>query len=238
MSRGVFVVIEGTDGSGSSTQCELLRRDLRRTGRSVLLTKEPTRGPAGAIVQLALDRRLHGPNRHFYSSSGEREPAASELDFHTMALLYAADRMDHVEGVIKPALDQGWVVISDRYVLSTMAYQGLHLDVDWLLEINRYALLPDLTLFLDVPPSHTQLRMKAERLTVEANDAKPKQERIRDSYRWFIRTFGSRLGRIETIDASATVSSVRAQIKALVDPLFSSDPQIVREPSLFPEGLV
>lgn len=216
MMRGALIAIEGTDGSGSSTQCDLLVRWLKKMGRDVVLTKEPTRGPAGAMLQLALDRRLHGPNTRFFSSSGDREPAASELDFYTMALLYAADRMDHVCGLIAPKLAEGAVVVTDRYLLSTMAYQGLTVDLSWLMQINRFAPRPDITVFLDVPTSHTQARMRAARTTVEANDEPSKQERILSSYRRFISDNKEEIGPIRVVPSSGKKEDVHKRVVRVV----------------------
>jgi dTMP kinase len=141
--------------------------------------------------------------------------------------------MDHIAGVIGPATQQGTTVISDRYVLSSMAYQGLHLSFDWLLEINRYAMKPDLTVFLDVPPAHTQARLRSSRLTKEANDEPTQQDRVHESYRRFIREHSGSIGRIETIDASKPIQAVRRQIRSLVDSLMERGPASTVGFSLF-----
>ncbi|GAF95201.1 unnamed protein product, partial [marine sediment metagenome] len=140
-----FIVIEGVDGSGVSTQAELLERKLRSTGREVYLTKEPTDGPAGAMIRLALAGRLV-----------KRKDALDLRSFeaHTLALLFAADRMDHLYNDIIPKLDIGVIMISDRYYLSSYAYQGIDINnIEWLQAINSQCLRPDLTVFLDIDPA-------------------------------------------------------------------------------------
>jgi dTMP kinase len=140
-ARGVFVALEGGEGAGKSTQARLLEQSLRAAGYDVLLTHEP--GDSG------LGRRL----RDILLS-----PATGELDHRAEALLYAADKAEHVEKVVKPALARGAVVITDRYVDSTLAYQGggrdlLPRDVE---RVARWAtgdLRPHLTVLLDLAPS-------------------------------------------------------------------------------------
>jgi dTMP kinase len=151
-----FIVIEGTDGSGVSTQAERLEARLRDGGREVYLTKEPTDGPAGAMIRLALAKRLvHSTDIEGFES----------IEPHTLGLLFAADRMDHLYTDIVPKLKMGLTVISDRYYLSSYAFQGLDMDVDWLEKINAYCLRPDLTIFLNVDSAICYKRMQRRRGT-------------------------------------------------------------------------
>lgn len=136
---GRFVVLEGLDGAGTTTQAARLAAALRRAGRRVVLTREPSGGPIGRLLRRALRGQL-------------RMRAHSELSEAALALLFAADRVDHLASTIQPALAGGWVVVSDRYVLSSLAYQGRVLDLAWVEAINAQAPAPDLTLFLDVEP--------------------------------------------------------------------------------------
>ena len=112
---GVFVVVEGIDGSGSTTHTKLLGKALRQRGLKVVETCEPSAGPIGALIRQVLQRRLFVAD-----ASGPREFAWS-----TMALLFAADRMDHLDSTVVPALREGAVVLSDRYDLSSLAYQSV-----------------------------------------------------------------------------------------------------------------
>jgi dTMP kinase len=138
---GLFVCFEGGEGGGKSTQAELLRSSLEAAGHVVVLTREPGDTPVGAEMRrIVLD------------------PETGELADRTEALLYAVDKAEHVHAVVGPALERGEVVITDRYVDSTLAYQGAgrSLDTDELEWVARWAtddLRPHLTVLLDVEPS-------------------------------------------------------------------------------------
>lgn len=138
---GVFIVFEGGDGVGKSTQAKLLAQWLTDKGHEVVLTFEPGDTKAGAVMrQIVLD------------------PATGDLSPRAETLLYAADKAHHVHELILPALERGAVVICDRYVDSMLAYQGAgrELDADRIESIARWAtadLLPDLTVLLDLDPS-------------------------------------------------------------------------------------
>lgn len=141
-ARGKFVVLEGIDGSGTTTQTARLGAYLRGKGRTVRATREPSDGPVGTLVRQVLAGRVVVP--------GGRAPG-----WATMALLFAADRMDHVESEIEPVVAAGGVVISDRYDASSLAYQsvssGREATVEWIRTINGHAMRPDVTIVLDVP---------------------------------------------------------------------------------------
>jgi dTMP kinase len=161
-SRGAFICIEGLDGSGKTTQAKILVKNLRRKGFDAVYTTEPSVGKVGKLIRsFVLDRK-------------ERVPAALE------ALLFAADRVDHVESVIKPLLKQGRVVVCDRYVYSTLAYQGAAgLDLKWIELVNRFALKPDLALLVDVPSDVVVQRLKRKKTVMET---KRNQEKVREVY--------------------------------------------------------
>lgn len=149
-SKGVFIVFEGLDGAGTTTQARALVDWLSRHGRRATYTCEPSDGPIGALIRNALRGRV-------VSNPGDGSSAI--LDPRIIALLFAADRLDHVADQIKPALDQGFVVVSDRYVDSSLAYQSLNLPFDWVADLNRYARRPDLVIFLDVPAQTAMARL-------------------------------------------------------------------------------
>jgi dTMP kinase len=138
---GLFVCFEGGEGGGKSTQAGLLRASLEAAGHVVVLTREPGDTPVGAEMRrIVLD------------------PETGELADRTEALLYAVDKAEHVHAVVGPALERGEVVITDRYVDSTLAYQGAgrSLDAAELEWVARWAtddLRPHLTVLLDVEPS-------------------------------------------------------------------------------------
>jgi dTMP kinase len=171
--KAPFIVIEGTDGSGVSTQSELLEKKLKSERREVYLTKEPTNGPAGAMIRLILTGRLTCNN-------GIKD--STPLDPYTLALLFASDRMDHLYTDIVSKLDIGVIVISDRYYLSSFAYQGLSVDFEWLKAINSQCRKPDLTVFLDVPSELSWKRMQRNRWRVELFEEQRKLESVHQNY--------------------------------------------------------
>lgn len=131
----MFLVLEGIDGAGTTTQGHRLCERLRAHGEKPLFTCEPSAGPIGKRI------------RRFLKAGAAGRP----LDPSALALMFAADRMHHVQSVVAPALARGRVVVCDRYVLSSLAYQGAFLDPAWVADINGRAPRPDLTLFVDVP---------------------------------------------------------------------------------------
>jgi len=138
---GLFIAFEGGEGGGKSTQARLLTEALLAGGREVVRTREPGGTPAAEAIRAVL-----------------LDPANEGLDARAEALLFAAARGEHVARVIRPALDRGAVVITDRYVDSSLAYQGVarELGVERVLELSMWAtggLLPDLTFVLDIDPA-------------------------------------------------------------------------------------
>jgi len=167
---GLFVAFEGGEGSGKSTQVGLLAATLRAAGREVITTHEPGATPVGVQIR---DLLLH-----------HAQPLAARAE----ALLFAADRAHHVETVIRPALTSGAVVITDRYVDSSLAYQGLGrgLPLEEVGHLSTWAtggLLPHLTVLLDVPASiglaRAGGRSAADKLERESLDF---HERVRAAY--------------------------------------------------------
>ncbi len=138
MTRGRFIVLEGLDGAGTTTQAQAIARLFRAEGREVVVTAEPSAGPIGTLIRQTLTGRLGLP--------GQGGPLTPK----TLALLFAADRVDHLASEIEPALARGALVLSDRYLLSSLAYQGAQVGMAWVAELNRAARRPDLTLFVTV----------------------------------------------------------------------------------------
>lgn len=171
MSRGCFIAMEGIDGSGKSEQFQRLTKRLKRRGYRLVATREPTKVyPVGRLIERVLR---------------EEEQVSEEA----LALLFAADRADHTERRIKPALEEGAVVVSDRYVHSSLAYQSRgmakELDLDWIREINRHALEPDAVVFLDVSPEVGQARLSNGQVRIKDHsyfESISQQERIRKVY--------------------------------------------------------
>jgi len=187
--RGVFICIEGIDASGKTTQAHQLVKNLRLRGLDALFTSEPSSGEIGKII------RKHVLNRK------KRMSAAVE------ALLFAADRLEHLEKEIKPALKKGKIVICDRYVYSTMAYQGAaDLDLKWIEKINQFALIPDMALFIDVSPEIGIERMlsKSKKSVMETLK---NQRRVCEVYLKMVNE-----GLLMRIDGNNSVEVVAAEI--------------------------
>jgi dTMP kinase len=199
--KGVFVSFEGLDGSGKSTQMELLAGALRERGYVVLVTREPGGTPLGeAIRDVLLDPRYHGMS------------ARSE------ALLYAAARAHLVETLIRPALADGQVVICDRYLDSSLAYQGYGrgLGVDDIITLNVWAtecLFPDLTIFLDLDDAIRGGRLDAVPDRLEAED-EAFHQRVGQGFRELL---GQHPHRIRRVDAGGTEAEVQQRVQSVVE---------------------
>ncbi len=197
---GLFVCFEGGEGAGKSTQSRLLRQRLETAGRTVLLTREPGGTPVGAEVRrIVLD------------------PATGALADRTEALLYAADKAEHVESVVLPALARDEVVVTDRYVDSTLAYQGAgrSLDPAELEEVARWAtgdLRPHLTVLLDLEPSRGLVRF-AERDRIEGESLEF-HERVRAA---FVALAEADPEHYLVLDARAEVAAIADQVWARVE---------------------
>lgn len=165
--HGVFIAVEGIDGSGKSTQIALLKEFLEEKGAPVLLTREPTDGAVGTFIRRCLTGQI---------SLGEKAVAA----------LFVADRLEHVfgEGGLLATLQAGTSVITDRYYLSSYAYHGAFIPMDWVMEANRLAsdaLRPDLTIFLDVEPELAIERIE-KRGETERYEKLESLKRVREKY--------------------------------------------------------
>lgn len=229
---GLFIVLEGIDGSGSTTQGDRLTNWLRRQGHRAYFTHEPSSGPAGMLIRLALSRRLLGPNSESHDHSDGSTLHQAPFDPHSLALLYAADRMDHLGTELLPNLDRGRIVVCDRYVMSTLAYQGLTVDEEWLVDINRFAPRPDLTIYLDVPVEHARDRMHRTRWTKELYEDKDKLRLIRDRYQSLLRSRTDLLGPCLTVDASLSKMKVANIIRDAVSQLIQTQPSNHPTPEL------
>jgi len=138
--KGVFIVLEGIDGSGTTTIGKMLEAELKDKGVKCYYTFEPTMGPIGSLIKNILSKRV-------VMNSRER---VQYVDQRAVALLFAADRIDHLENEVLPLVKKGFVVISDRYKFSSYAYQSMFAPEEWVNRINEFAVDPDLLIFLDV----------------------------------------------------------------------------------------
>lgn len=214
MIEGHFIVLEGIDGSGTTTNVRLLAEALRVRGLPAHATREPSDGPVGALIRLALAGRLVVPGTH-----GGHAPS-----WATMAMLFAADRLDHLETEIVPNLRDGVTVISDRYDASSVAYQsmtsGLELDasvIDWIRTLNRRARRPDLTVVLDVTVANAAKRRRERQGQVEIYDDDELQASLARFYAEIDGHFPD--DRIVHVDANRPLSEVGESVVRAVDDL-------------------
>lgn len=215
---GVFIAFEGGEGAGKSTQSRRLEAWLRERGYEVVHTHEPGDTPVGAkLRQIVLD------------------PATGELSHRTEALLYAADKAEHVDTLIKPALRRGAVVITDRYVDSTLAYQGAGRDLrpDEIEHLARWStadLRPHLTVLLDVAPELGGTRFdNPDRLEAEPVAF---HQRVRAG---FLELAERQPDHYAIVDASRPVDDIAAEIQTRVEPLLSRARPVYPWPATTPE---
>ncbi len=213
-ARGVFITFEGGDGSGKSTQIQSVRDGFESRGREVIVTREPGGTELGSEI-----RRLvqNGPE---------------DVDARTEALLYAADRAYHVATVIAPALERGAVVLGDRYIDSSLAYQGAarSLGVDEIASLSAWAthgLYPSLTFLLDLPPEVGARRRTdaPDRMERESMDF---HERVRHEY---LRLADAEPERFVVIDAVGTVDEVFSEIRGVLVERFEGGVATIDEAS-------
>lgn len=176
-ARGAFIVIEGIDGSGSTTQAKRLVARLERALVPAVFTCEPSTGNVGALIRGALEHRLQ-------DDTGE--PVV--LDWVTLALLFAADRADHVHRSVNPALLAGRSVVSDRYDLSSLAYQSVTSGtaagvLPWIRALNSRVIRPDLTIIVDVTAATAARRRQQRGADAELFEVPEVQERLAAVYR-------------------------------------------------------
>ena len=207
--RGYFLAFEGGDGAGKSTQVRLLIEWLRQESLDVVVTHEPGDSLVGKhIRELVLD------------------PANAGLSARAEALLYAADRAEHVQSVIRPTLARGAIVVTDRYVDSSIAYQGAgrSIGVDAVRELNSFAtegLLPDLTVLLDVPVGVARQRYDiADRLEREPREF---HERVHQA---FLDLAAAEPRRYLVIDGTGPPEDIASQIRDVVRALMGTRTEV------------
>lgn len=195
------MALEGLDGSGQTTQAKLLTYWLEtRAGLPARYTKEPSGGPIGEVLKQAL------------APCSPESPNVRPVSPPTMALLFAADRLDHLQHEILPLLRQGTFVVTDRYILSSLAYQSLELESRWVELINRYASPPALTLFLDVPSRICWERVRNRHPRPELFESAAILRRVERRYRQAIVKLKRRGQRIEIIDGTSSIREVHRQV--------------------------
>ena len=196
-NKGYFIVFEGIDGGGKTTQIKLLANYFKQRGYEIELHMEPTMTPIGALLWK-------------YMKSEDRS-----FDPKTEALLFAADRIEHGK-TIQKALDENKVVISDRYIHSSLAYQGAAgVDLEWMLSLNMHALKPNLIFLLDIDPVKGLERASGRRKTVfEENEY---LKRVRAEYMRY-----SDKGELVVIDAEQPIEQVHKDVLDQIEILLNT----------------
>jgi dTMP kinase len=189
--QGKFIVIEGPDGAGTTTQANALARFFEARGQSAFVTQQPSPLPVGRLIRERLQARSEDPEL---------------AEWRSLALLFAADRLDHVAQEIEPRLAEGEHVICDRYQLSSLVYQGLHAPDTWVYDLNRFARRPDCTLLLRVPLQECWRRQQERGEDREVYDDQQLQEEVHRRYE----QLGSR-GGSAIVDGSGEVEAVTAR---------------------------
>ena len=195
LSKGKLIVFEGIDGAGTTTQIRLAAQFLRQHGFVVHETAEPSTGFIGVTIREILT-------------------GAKKTTSEALALLFAADRLDHVEKEISPHLQEGAIVLSDRYLLSSLAYQSIDNPLEWVATLNAKALRPDLNIYFKISPEKAVARVKARGGPEEIFDAQTKQEKIALAYE----SVASRedIGPVTNIDAEKNVDEVSVEIISIL----------------------
>lgn len=189
--KGYFICIEGLDRSGKTTQACQLVEALNHLGFRAYCTTEPSRGEFGRLIRTYVLRRE------------KRVPAVVE------ALLFALDRFDHAEREIRPMLQKGAIVVSDRYVYSSLAYQGsAGLDLGWIMEINKFSPVPDLAIYIDVPLVVLDERIRKDRSVMEQLET---QRKVEDIYLKIVHE-----GKLIPVDGNRSIEEVSKTILNLV----------------------
>jgi len=184
--RIMFIAFEGLDGSGSSTQARLLSERLEKNGKPNLLTKEPTsESPIGKMIRDIL--------QHKWQTSPE-----------ALQLLFSADRAEHLKYTIEPALTNDRVVITDRYLYSTLAYGGMEVDMDWLKGLNQSFRLPDITFLFKLAPEECIKRIVGRGSDFELFEKKDKLTKIWENYEKISKEFPN----IIVIDAMQSIEEI------------------------------
>jgi len=194
---GFFIVFEGIDGSGKTLHLNNIFQELRTKGHNVLKTREPSSSLVGEFI-------------HRYARQQK-----SRLSPETETYLFTADRFEHVNNIIKPALKRGRIVMSDRYFYSTIAYQGaLGANLDWIKEINWFAPKPDLCILFDILPDISLHRSKRKRTLFEDADYLRK---VRDIYLSLIEQEG-----LIKINADRSRKVIREEVSLIIHNFLNS----------------
>ncbi len=211
-NKGRFIVFEGIDGSGKSTQIKNISKRLEILGNKVYSTFEPTDGPIGSLIRQMLSGKL-------------------ATDQRTIASLFAADRTDHLvnhDNGIRRKVDQGQIVLCDRYYFSSYAYHAQYIDMEWVIHansLNAEILRPDVTVFIDVDPDICFERIKSSRSNFDMYEKIDVMKKVRANYFQAFDTLKD-LEKIIIIDGNTTMERVEDKIFNEVKKIIKGDSKI------------
>jgi dTMP kinase len=203
VTRAQLIVIEGLDGAGTTTQARRLVEHFTARGRRAHLTREPSDGPIGRLLRELL--------------AGAHAIGDQPLSQSTFGLLFAADRLDHLQREVEPALARGDDVVSDRWYHSSLAYQGTGAERDWIATLNARARRPDITVFLKVRPDVAAKRRVDAGRAQELFEDLAMQREVDAGYKATIAELQTQGEKIVTVDGELAADAVFAQVLGAVE---------------------
>lgn len=204
-SRGLFIVVEGIDGVGTTTQAQMLDRFFHEHAMAVLLTREPTDAPVGRLIRAALSGE----------GDGAHQTGRIALTEEALCLLFAADRVQHSRE-IESLRDEGTHVVSDRYVLSSIAYQSFDPGItpERVIDVNRAIAVPDVTFLLEAPVDECLKRLERRNDSPTVYEKKETLTRIAQNYTATRSLYEKHFGTLIPIDGTAQADAVHSEIVA------------------------
>jgi dTMP kinase len=209
----MFVAFEGLDGSGGTTQIGLFAGAVRARGRGCVVTREPSDGPVGALIRA----QLAVPAGGWVAGASDTGNAVRVGDA-VFGHLFAADRRDHLDRIVLPAVSRGEVVLTDRYFLSSLAYQSLALGLDRVWRLNEEFVAADAVVMLDLAPEECLRRVEARGGVRDRFETLDQLRKIGDAYEAAISRCVARGDRIVRIDARGAPEEVHARVWSAVWP--------------------
>jgi dTMP kinase len=207
MKRGHFIVFEGIDGAGTTTQLNWALSALTKQGLQAMGTREPSDGPVGTMIRDMLKGRIIAPN--------STRTGGPEIDPKVIALLFAADRLDHLDNEIDPSLMADRWVLSDRYIDSSLAYQSIYMDLNWVKNLNSHARVPDLTIYLAVTPEVGMKRIMETRTSTDHFETLDRLKLVHKKYEMLVKDRKD----VVKIDGEQSKVSVHAEVMQALDHL-------------------
>jgi len=199
----MFIAVEGIDGSGKTTTVEKLKSYLEAKNLDLLVTREPTNMETGKLIRRLIKNRDRDSIFYHYK----------------LALLFAADRINHVEHVIRPAINDSKTVLCDRYVFSSFAYQSVKVSYDWIKGINKFAILPDVLIYIDVSVDTALKRIRSRNSELEVFETEQFLTKVRDNYNNLIEEYGDKI-KVIRLNGELAIDEISAGIESQLEGIF------------------